>query len=82
MRINTKDPAMAAAFIARLTREVGETFAANCALDIMCDALAEENAALKQQNASLLEKTTADRDKLAALGAQVEQMAGRTLKKR
>lgn len=82
MQINTQEPAMAAAFIARLTKEIGETYAANCALDIMCEALAAENAALKQHNASLLEKTTADRDKLAALGAQVEQIAGRPARKR
>lgn len=82
MQINTHEPAMAAAFIARLTKEIGETYSANCALDIMCDALAAENTALKQHNADLLEKTTTDRDKLAALGAQVETMAGRPTKKR
>lgn len=82
MQINTQDPAMAAAFIARLTREIGETYAANCALDIMCEALAAENASLKQHNADLLAKTTSDRDKLAALGAQVDAAARPATRKR
>jgi hypothetical protein len=71
MKINTQDPNVLAAINARLVKEIGETFAANCALDLIGDSLLAENASLKQQIAALVEKTTKDRQLIEELRQQI-----------
>ena len=75
MKIDTGNPNLMAALNARLTKELGETFAANCALDIIGDSLAVEIADLKAHNAALIERTTADRDLIATLRAEIARLS-------
>jgi len=74
MKINMQDQALASAMVARLTRELGDTFAANCALDLIGDHLVAENEKLREHNAALVERTTNDRVLIEELRAQNESL--------
>ena len=70
--------------LARLQREIADTIVANFALDEIGGALEGDNAALRQQVANLVEKTTADHALIAALREQVMTLtaeAGRPVPK-
>jgi hypothetical protein len=75
MQINMQDASVLSALVARLTKELGDTFAANCALDLVGDALLTENTTLKEQNAALVEKNTADRATIIKLRAERDARA-------
>lgn len=74
MKIDLKDPVVAAAINARLTKEIGETYAANCALDLVGDHLLAENEQLKAHNAALVQRTTSDQSLIEELRAQNESL--------
>lgn len=68
------NPPLQAAVIKRLTAEIGETFAANCALDLIASSLGAEVEHLRQQVADLTEKTTKDRQLIAELRAILSEL--------
>lgn len=80
MQINLNDPSLAIAALARLTKEYGETAAANFALDVIADSLLAENEKLRQHNAALVEKSTNDRALIETLRGQIESLSPRKKK--
>jgi nitrogenase molybdenum-iron protein alpha/beta subunit len=72
MQLNLKNNTdLQAAVISRLTRELGETYAANCTLDLVSDALLAELNELKAANAALVEGRTKDRELIRTLREQL-----------
>lgn len=67
MQINFQDPNLLAALVKRLTAEIGETFVANCALDLIGDSHLAEIARLQEHNAALVARTTNDKTLIEGL---------------
>ncbi|MGO8738637.1 hypothetical protein [Rhodoblastus sp.] len=76
MQINAKDPQLLAALNARLTKELGDTFAANLALDLIGDAHMAAIEQLRAHNAALTERTTNDQKLIEELRAKNEELRG------
>ena len=70
MQFDPNNPNIMAALNARLTKELGEMAAQNFARDIIGDGLIADCEALKQANADLVVKTTADRQLIIDLRAE------------
>lgn len=58
------------AVITRLTKELGETFAANCMLDIVIDSLSAEITKVKEHNSALVASNTESRALIETLRLQ------------
>ena len=74
MQIDMKNPELVAALNARLIKELGETYAANCALDLMGDALLTQLDQLREQNAALVESNTNNVKLIEELREQINNL--------
>lgn len=74
MQIDLNTPGLAQALIARLTKEIGETYASNFCMDIIGDAQAQELIALREHNNALIERTTKDRELIESLRNEISML--------
>lgn len=84
MDIDVSNPQLAAQILNRLSKEYGDTCAANFALDIICNSQAEQIKQLQEHNGALIETNTnlrndldlvrADRDSAKAEAEKTDEL--------